>query len=90
VPGKKDLYIACADRWLPHRMDVPYELYAKAYEDAFRPDATDAERAEATRIMATVEQRDIKNADYVWLPFRFDGEQPYIEWLDEWRVEDFE
>ncbi|MBR3686767.1 MAG: family 43 glycosylhydrolase [Clostridia bacterium] len=90
VPFKKDLYIACADRWLPHRMDLPYELYAKAYEDAFRSDATDEERAEATRIMSTVEQRDIKNADYVWLPFRFDGEQPYIEWLDEWRVEDFE
>ena len=31
-----------------------------------------------------------KEADYVWLPIRFDGDKPYIEWLDEWRTEDFE
>lgn len=28
-------------------------------------------------------------ADYVWLPLRFDGAMPIIEWYDEWRVEDF-
>ena len=28
-------------------------------------------------------------ADYVWLPIRFDGAYPVIEWLDEWRVEDY-
>ena len=27
VPGKKDLYIACADRWLPKLMDLKYEEY---------------------------------------------------------------
>ena len=27
-------------------------------------------------------------ADYVWLPLRFDGAMPIIEWYDEWRVED--
>lgn len=39
VQGKKDLYIACADRWLP---------------------------------------------------FRFDGEMAYLDWKDEWRIEDYE
>ncbi len=29
-------------------------------------------------------------ADYVWLPIRFDGEYPAIEWLEELRVEDHE
>jgi len=27
-------------------------------------------------------------ADYVWLPVRFDGEMAYLDWREEWRVED--
>jgi hypothetical protein len=29
-------------------------------------------------------------ADYVWLPLRFADGRVYIDWLDEWRVEDFD
>lgn len=29
-------------------------------------------------------------ARYVWLPIRFLGDRPMIEWQDEWRVEDFD
>ena len=29
VPGKKDLYIALADRWAPEHMHLPYEKYAE-------------------------------------------------------------
>ena len=29
-------------------------------------------------------------ANYVWLPFRFDGEMAYLDWHDEWRIEDYE
>ena len=29
-------------------------------------------------------------ADYVWLPLRFEGEKVCIDWLDEWRIEDYE
>ena len=29
-------------------------------------------------------------ADYVWLPFRFDGKMAYLDWKDEWRIEDYE
>ena len=29
-------------------------------------------------------------ADYVWLPLRFEGENVFIDWLDEWRLEDYE
>lgn len=29
-------------------------------------------------------------ADYVWLPIRFDGTRPHIDWLDEWSPHDFD
>ena len=29
-------------------------------------------------------------ADYVWLPVRFDGEMAYLDWHDEWRIEDYD
>ena len=29
-------------------------------------------------------------ANYVWLPFRFDGEMAYLDWKNEWRIEDYE
>ncbi|GAA2971843.1 hypothetical protein JOD63_000025 [Microbacterium terrae] len=28
-------------------------------------------------------------ADDVWLPIRFEGDRPVIEWLDEWSPADF-
>jgi hypothetical protein len=28
-------------------------------------------------------------ADYVWLPVRFEGEMAYLDWQDEWKVEDY-
>lgn len=31
---------------------------------------------------------DTSVADYVWLPIRFDGAMAYVDWQDEWRVED--
>ena len=90
VPGKKDLYIACADRWMPNAMDVPYELYAKAFADSFNPDSTQEERDAARSVMRSIPAPRTCEADYVWLPFRFDGEQPYLDWHDEWRIEDYE
>ena len=29
-------------------------------------------------------------AEYVWLPIRFDGEMAYVDWKEEWRIEDYE
>lgn len=29
-------------------------------------------------------------ADYVWLPLRFDGEMVYIDWKEEWSLDDYE
>ncbi len=90
VPGKKDLYIACADRWMPNAMDVPYEFYEKIYDTLFDPDATEAERQDAMKKMSVIPREKTREADYVWLPIRFDGDRPVIEWYDEWKIEDFE
>ena len=34
-------------------------------------------------------ERNTSIANYVWLPLRFDGDKVYIDWLDEWRIEDY-
>ncbi len=94
VPGKKDLYIACADRWLPQKMDMKYEEYAAAFEAMFSgrlsPEELNAMRKkrEEDGIADTADNTSI--ADYVWLPLRFEGERCYIDWLDEWRIEDYD
>lgn len=90
VEGKKDLYIACADRWLPREMHREYKQYAREFESFFDSTITDAIPSEPficeTRI-----------ADYVWLPLQFvepdethPNGQVLIHWMDEWKLEDFE
>lgn len=86
VEGKKDLYIACADRWVPDHMEYEYEEYKAFYEALFDPDA--AGRPENK--FGDDSARNTSIADYVWLPLRFDGEMVYIDWKEEWRIEDYE
>ncbi len=96
VPGKKDLYIACADRWLPGEMERKYEEYARSYEMRYHPwIEPDPEELKENRSADIVANTCM--ADYVWLPLRFlepDREHPlgmvFIDWLDEWRLEDYE
>ncbi len=88
VPGKKDLYIACADRWLPEAMDLEYEGYAAFLECIFNPDYPDKSAGRYMEEHPVVENTSI--ADYVWLPIQFDGDRPYIKWYDEWSLDDFE
>ncbi len=90
VPGKKDLYIACADRWMPNAMDVPYENVEKAFAGCFDPEASPEEKAEAGGIMSSLPPANTREADYVWLPFRFDGDMAILDWHDEWRIEDYD
>lgn len=87
VPGKKDLYIACGDRWVPSAMDYPYEEYAEIFETIYNPDA-DKSKVKESRHNDLLANTSI--ADYVWLPFRFEGEMAYLDWKDEWRIEDYE
>lgn len=87
VQGKKDLYIAVGDRWLPGYMDLDYEQYAKAFQAGFDPNA-DEEFKKKYPMPHFVKNTGI--SDYVWLPIRFDGEMAYLDWHDEWRIEDYD
>lgn len=88
VPGKKDLYIALGDRWLPGDMDIKYSDVKAGFECVFDPDYPD--KKNGPRIPHSDCASQTMNADYVWLPFRFDGEMAYLDWKDEWRVEDYD
>ena len=96
VESKKNLYIACGDRWLPQYMDLEYDEYAKMFYQLFSNDKADKKSNEIYEKY----NRFVMNtsiADYVWLPLRFEeptNEHPdgmvYIDWFDEWRIEDWE
>ena len=65
-------------------MDRKYEVYADMFEAIFTGKDFDESR---------MGEKVVKNtaiADYVWLPLRFDGDMIYIDWHDEWRIEDYE
>lgn len=93
-PGKKDLYIALADRWrpeLPVLAGVKWESgeYSDLIQEKFRrifdPAAEfvfSPEDAKDMRINSSV-------SEYVWLPLKFDKDKVYIEWLDEWKIQDY-
>lgn len=85
VEGKKDLYIACADRWLPNEMHFEYDYYAKVFEQMFNPELPNPDWS---TLVWPVEDTSV--ADYVWLPIKFDGDIPQIDWHDEWKIEDYE
>ncbi|MFT3888194.1 MAG: family 43 glycosylhydrolase [Arachnia sp.] len=83
-PTRKDLYIALADRWLPHYLAHSDEA-VQAHDARFRPMGghTNEPFADLTEVNTSL-------ADYVWLPLRFAPDGVFIDWHDEWRVEDFE
>lgn len=86
VEGKKDLYIACADRWLPQNMDKEYPIY----EEMFNSIYSEEEKEFDFSRMGEEPVQNTSIADYVWLPLRFDGDMVYIDWKGEWRIEDYE
>lgn len=90
VQGKKDLYIACADRWMPQFMDLDADHYLKLYDILHNPDSTNEEKTYAWDSLSELPKEITKEADYVWLPIRFENGMAYIDWLDEWRIEDYE
>ncbi|MET7899381.1 family 43 glycosylhydrolase [Streptomyces mirabilis] len=88
-PHKKDLYIALADRWLP---GLAPELTQRIQEGMERHYAGAPEPTAATPASFPQEllEPDTSIADYVWLPLRFDGEVAFVDWHDEWRIEDYD
>ena len=96
-PDKKDLYIAVADRWLPGLVESPHfgsgQLSADiqaafaAYVPGKPLEFPPTFNADVRRVMT---EENTSVADYVWLPLRFAGEMAFLDWHDEWRVEDYE
>ena len=82
-PGKRDLYIALADRWLP-RYTADSAAALEIHQRAFWPGSGN-KHANIADLTVT----DTSIADYVWLPIRFDGNRALIDWHDEWRIDDF-
>lgn len=89
-PTKKDLYIAMADRWMPELSPEESnvtEIFSRAMAGERVGSVTPLT---ASRLHGDIADTDTSLADYVWLPFRWDGEMGYLDWLAEWHVEDFD
>lgn len=85
VQGKKELYIAVADRWLPEQMFLNYEDYADNFEAMFdsscgkkveweqaKKKVTEYEKQTGKKVNFSPECRDNTSiSNYVWLPLRF-------------------
>jgi hypothetical protein len=105
-PFKKDLYIALADRWLPKLPEIigedfyngnRYRTVEERFKLLFGPERDTVIQGESQNKQDAERQEygldldvDTSVSDYVWLPVRFDGEMAYIDWKDEWKVEDYE
>ena len=77
-------------------MDQKYEEYAKLFETMFNPDTDKSVLEEMAKNHPADVADNTSIADYVWLPLRFtkpDEKHPYgmvyIDWKDEWRIEDY-
>lgn len=88
VPGKKDMYIALADRWVPeYKMTrCIYEALERAIgarfdPDKYKPSAEDIKLMMESPMLASA---DTSISRYVWLPVRFEGDVPKIDWHEEW------
>jgi hypothetical protein len=94
-PRKKDLYIAMADRWRGPIAGEEFESgkLSAMVQSSFRKRFSDPPEKltePEQRLMNTDLNINTSLARYVWLPIRFDGDRPVIEWRPEWKVEDFE
>jgi hypothetical protein len=97
IPGK-DLYVVCADRWKPGKLNTWKAMqFQKFVEKAMknprhRNMMTQDASEEDVATLPGKKRRFFDNtsiADYVWLPVEWQGEKPVIRWRDEWRIEDF-
>lgn len=94
VPGKKDLYISLADRWVPgYPLDAERaDMIERSIASHFEPDRYQVSLEEKKALVESpmMASADTSVADYVWLPLEFDGERVSITWKESWRLEDYE
>lgn len=89
VEGKKDLYIAMADRWVPDHMEWEYNKYRQVFESRFNPDWNGTLDFNPDTYMLDI-AINTSRSKYVWLPFRFENEMGFLDWQDEWKLDDYE
>ena len=93
VPGKKDLYLAVADRWVPEypldreRAMALRRATASRYYKEYQASAEDSALLAASPMLNSA---NTSIADYVILPIDWSDGAPKIRWLDAWRLEDYE
>lgn len=94
-PTKKNLYIALADRWTGPLSGPDFEsgrfsaLIHNGLARRFGTPAMPVPPASGGSPPEKQATRPISEARYVWLPIRFQGDRPIIEWRSEWRLEEF-
>lgn len=93
VPGKQDLYIAIADRWVPEyvvdarRLDmIERTIASRSNSEKYQVSPEEYKEVMSSPML---ESANTSIADYVWLPLSFDGDKVEIKWYDEWRIEDY-
>jgi hypothetical protein len=88
VPQKEE-YIAMADRWVPDVVMTKekYDILLRAVQSHFNPVVkVTMEEKMTLQGLPMLGTADTSKAQYVWLPIRFEGEQPVIAWKDEWKI----
>ncbi len=103
-PYKKDLYIAVADRWIPNIEELLGDHYQDGshwiqktqeaqmlIEGKIDSNIDMKHMSSKKRTLKEAMSQNTSIARYVWLPVQFTEDGiPYIEWANEWRVEDYE
>lgn len=84
----KDLYIAVADKWLtdlpsPDKMPDVCELHRQIFTNE-RP------AAEIHQILNALSVTNTSLATYAFFPIKFDKDVPYIEYVENWKIEDYD
>ena len=92
-----ELYIALGDRWVPSITDA--RPYLRQYRVGLRAIAKIIGLKRVQRMLILekkpprrpkpVKSYNTAMSDYVWLPIRFEGDRPTIDWVAEWSIEDY-
>lgn len=95
IPGKRDLYIALADRWMPQSCGTDDSKKENTkIKERFRnhkpnqPNFEEVVLHDMTNVKRT--DWDVTNkATYVWLPITWENGMPKLYWKDGWKIEDY-
>ncbi len=99
IPGKKDLFIALADRWMPACDPAVIEKVNKSIEELGKTlkirersfdEVVVTDRTNVKRTKSNGTSDAVSDATYVWLPIKWENGIPRIYWKEEWKLEDFE